>query len=110
MLVNMPEKRFRLIYDTEFVTQIRSIERKYHSLIRETIEQQLIFEPDVEIRNRKQLVRATTFGARWELRFGANNELRLFYSVYPEQAEVHILAIGIKIRERLYIGGKEVKL
>lgn len=106
----MTDKRFRLVYDTEFVTQIHSIERKYHSLIRETIEQQLVFEPDVETRNRKQLVRATTFGARWELRFGANNELRLFYSVYPEQAEVHILAIGIKIRERLYIGGKEVKL
>jgi hypothetical protein len=106
----MTDKRFRLVYDTEFVTQIRSIERKYHSLIREVIEQQLAFEPDVESRNRKQLVRATTFGARWELRFGANNELRLFYSVYPEQAEVHILAIGIKIRERLYIDGKEVKL
>jgi hypothetical protein len=106
----MTNKRFRLVYDTEFVTQIRSIERKYHTLIRETIEQQLQFEPDVETRNRKQLVRATTFGARWELRFGASNELRLFYSVYPEQAEVHILAIGIKIRERLYIGGKEVKL
>jgi hypothetical protein len=106
----MADKRFRLVYDTEFVTQIRSIERKYHSLIRETIEQQLAFEPDVETRNRKQLVRTATFGARWELRFGPNNELRLFYSVYPEQAEVHILAIGIKIRERLYIGGKEVKL
>ncbi len=110
MLVNMTEKRFRLVYDTEFLTQVRSIERKYHPLIREMIEQQLVFEPDIETRNRKQLVRATTFSARWELRFGANNELRLFYSVYPEQVEVHILAIGIKIRERLYIGGKEVKL
>ncbi len=49
----MPKKRFRLIYDTEFVMQIRSIERKYHSLIRETIEQHLVFEPDVETRNRK---------------------------------------------------------
>ena len=106
----MTEKRFRLVYDTEFVVQIRSIERNTHSLIRETIEQQLVFEPDVETRNRKQLVRATTFGARWELRFGANNELRLFYSIYPEKMEVHILEIGIKNRERLYIGGKEVKL
>jgi len=106
----MIDKRFRLVYDTEFVAQIRFIERKYHSLIRETIEQHLIFEPDVETRNRKQLVRETTFGARWELRFGANNELRILYSVYPAKAEVHILAIGIKIRERLYIGGKEVKL
>jgi len=106
----MTDVRFRLVYDAEFVVQIQSIERKYHSLIRETIEQQLSFEPDVETRNRKQLVRATTFSARWELRFGANNELRLFYSVFPEKAEVHILAVGIKIRERIYIGGKEVNL
>jgi mRNA-degrading endonuclease RelE of RelBE toxin-antitoxin system len=106
----MTGKRFRLVYDTEFITQIRAIDRKYHSLIRATIEQQLSFEPDLETLNRKQLVRATTFGARWELRFGASNELRLFYSVYPEQSEVHILAIGIKIRERLYIDGKEVNL
>jgi hypothetical protein len=106
----MPDKRFRLVYDEEFVPQMRFIERKYHSLIRTTIEQQLAFEPDIETRNRKTLTRETNFGARWELRFGENNEFRLFYSVYPQKAEVHILAVGIKIRERLYIGGKEVKL
>ncbi|MHC1782475.1 MAG: addiction module toxin RelE [Anaerolineaceae bacterium] len=106
----MTGKRFRFVYDTLFVNQMLSIDSKYYSQIRETIEQQLEFDPDTETRNRKQLVRATTFGARWELRFGTNNELRLFYSVYPHKAEVHILAIGIKIRERLYIGGKEVKL
>lgn len=110
MLVNMAEKRFHLVYDPEFVVQMRSIDRKYHTLVRETIEQQLVYEPDVATRNRKQLIRQTTFGARWELRFGLHNELRLFYSVYPEKAEVHVLAIGIKIRERLYIGGEEVKL
>jgi hypothetical protein len=106
----MANQRFHLIYDTEFVAQMRFIERKYHSLIRTTIEQQLIFEPNVETRNRKVLTRESDFGARWELRFGDNNQLRVFYSVYPQKAEVHILAIGIKIRERLYIGGKEVKL
>jgi hypothetical protein len=106
----MPSKRFRLVYDTEFVPQMRFIERKYHSLIRSTIEEQLVFEPDVETRNRKPLTRETDFGARWELRFGEKNELRVFYSVFPEKGEVHILAVGIKIRERLRIRGKVVKL
>lgn len=110
ILVNMTNKHFHLVYDTEFVAQMRFIERKYHSLVRTTIEQQLVFEPDIETRNRKELFRETAFGARWELRFGTNNELRLFYSIYPDIAEVHILAMGIRIRERLYIGGKEVKL
>ena len=68
------------------------------------------FEPEVETRNRKPLTRETNFGARWEFRFGGKNELRVFYSVYPEKGEVHILAVGIKIRERLRIRGKAVKL
>jgi len=106
----MANTPFRLVYDTEFVSQIKTIDRKYHSFIRETIESQLTYEPDVETRNRKPLTRATDFGARWELRFGDDNQFRVFYSVFPEQAEVHILAVGIKVRERLFINGKEVKL
>ena len=110
ILVKMTGQRFRLVYDLEFVRHMRFIERKYHSLVRTTIEQQLVFEPDIETRNRKLLNRGIDFGARWELRFGDDNEFRVFYSVYPEKAEVHILAVGIKKRERLYIGGKELKL
>ncbi len=106
----MIDKQFNLIYDTEFIGQLKEIERKYHLLIRKAIEQQLIYEPEVETRYRKPLTRASNFGARWELRFGDDNEFRIFYSVYPDQSKVHILAIGIKIREHLYIGGKEVKL
>ena len=106
----MTSKRFELIYDTAFVAQMRFVERKYHTFIRATIEQQLVFEPDVETRNRKILTRAADFGARWELRFGNNNQFRVFYSVYPEKAEVHILAVGIKVREHLYIEGKEVHI
>jgi hypothetical protein len=41
---------------------------------------------------------------------GDHNEFRVFYSVYPESLRVHILAIGVKIRDRLLIGGKAVKL
>lgn len=106
----MTAGHFDLIYDSEFIAQMRCIERKHHALIRATIEQQLGLEPDVKTRNRKPLSRASDFGARWELRFGDNNQFRVFYSVYPEKAEVHILAIGVKVRERLFIAGKEVKL
>ena len=106
----MPTQHFHLVYDTEFFGQILAIEKKYHSLIRAAIKQQLEIEPDVETRNRKPLTRVTIFGARWELRFGDDNEFRVFYSVYPDKLEVHILSVGIKIRERLFIGGKEIKL
>jgi len=98
------------LYDAEFIGQIKAIERKHHSLIRHLIENQLAYEPDIETGNRRLLIRTTVFGARWELRFGNNNQFRVFYSVYSKKAEVHVLAVGVKRRARLLISGKEVKL
>ena len=106
----MDSTRYQLIYDIEFASQIKAIERKHHSFIRKTIEEQLAYTPDLQTRNRKPLDPPAVFGARWELRFGDHNEYRVFYSVYPENQRVHILAIGLKVRDRLLIGGKEVKL
>jgi len=101
---------FDLIYDSETGNHLRAIERKFHSLIRATIEEQLTFEPDVETTNRKPLERSIAFGARWELRFGPKNQFRVFYRVHEERREVYILAIGVKERNKLYISGKEFRL
>jgi mRNA-degrading endonuclease RelE of RelBE toxin-antitoxin system len=106
----MKTKTYRLAYDTEFIAQLKYIERKYHSVVKAAIENSLLNEPDKQSRNRKLLKRPAEWGARWELRCGENNEFRVFYSVYPDQNEVHILAVGIKVREQLYIYGKEVEL
>jgi hypothetical protein len=86
------------------------IERKYHSLIRSTIAEQLIFEPLIETDNRKPLKRPVLFGANWELRFGPNNRFRVYYRGYEDSHEVWILAIGVKIRNKVYIGGEEYDL
>ena len=101
---------FELIYDAEIARHLASIERRYFRLIERTIVQQLKFEPDAETRNRKPLVRPSTFGADWELRFGPSNRFRVFYRVDAEAHEVHILAIGIKLGNRLLIGGEEFEL
>ena len=105
----MAPKRYLVVYDSEVVAHLKAIERRHHSLIRITIETQLAYEPDVETRNRKPLMRATPFGARWELRFGDDNQFRVFYSLDPRRKVVYILAVGIKLRERLNIGGKEIE-
>jgi len=111
IVVNMgPRQRFLLIYAPITKLHLKTIERKYHSLIRTTIEDELQFEPDVESRNRKPLKRPVTFEAEWELRFGPDNKFRVFYDLNIESHEVHILAIGVKVRDRLSIGGKGVKL
>ena len=86
------------------------IERRYHTLIRTTVENELQFEPDVETRNRKPLKRPITFEAEWELRFGPDNRFRLFYDINIESHEVHILGIGVKEGNLLFIGGEEVRL
>jgi hypothetical protein len=98
---------FALIYADEVKQHLRTIESKYHSLIQSAVEAQLLHEPDVETRNRKPLTRQIASGADWELRFGPENRFRVFYQKNAESHEVRILAIGVKDRERLFIGGEE---
>jgi hypothetical protein len=105
-----PKQKFVLIYAPLTKLHLKTIERKYYSLIRTTIEDELRFDPGVETRNRKPLKRAVAFEAEWELRFGPDNRFRIFYDINIEFHEVHILAIGVKEGNRLFIGGKEVKL
>src|SRR4030043_593682 len=111
IIVNMtPKQRFVLVYAPITKLHLKTIERKYYSLVRATIENKLQFEPDVETRNRKPLKRPVTFEAEWELRFGPDNRFRVFYDINIESHEVYILAIGMKEGNRLLIGGKEVKI
>lgn len=102
--------RFDLIYAPQVKAHLTAIERKYHSLIRRTIETQLQSEPDVETHNRKPLKRPSEVGAEWEIRFGPENRFRVFYAVEHKERQVLILAIGTKKGNRLVIGGEEVVL
>ena len=89
---------------------LAAIDPKYDSLIRDKTEEQLTYEPDVETRNRKPVRSPAAFEAEWELRFGPNNRFRVFYQIDQESREVRIVAIGVKDRNRLTIGGEEVTL
>ena len=99
---------FTLDFAPETIDHLDAIERKYHRLIEKMIDEQLRYTPDQETRNRKPLERPTSFGATWELRFGANNRLRVFYEVDSPEQMVRILAIGEKEGNQLFIGGEEV--
>lgn len=101
---------FALLYDPAVAGHLATIDRKHHSLIRRTIEEQLTYQSEVETQNRKPLERPSVFGTAWELRFGPNNRLRVFYRVDAGAQQVRILAIGLKTRERLMIGGEEFDL
>jgi mRNA-degrading endonuclease RelE of RelBE toxin-antitoxin system len=110
MTVIMAKKApFALVYAAAVQEHLRTIDSKYHSLIRSEVEAQLLFEPDVETRNRKPLRQPMAFGADWELRLGPNNRFRAFYQIDAEKRVVRVLAIGLKERKRLLIGGEEVE-
>lgn len=105
-----PKKAFSLIYAPLFRENLGTIEGKHYPLIRNEIEAQLLFEPDVETRNKKPLRRPVVFEATWEIRFGPGNCFRVFYKVFRELNQVHILAIGEKKGSQLFMGGKEIDL
>lgn len=101
---------FSLVYAPIVHEHLAAIDAKYDSLIRERIEEQLTHEPDVQTRNRKPVRPPAAFNAEWELRFGPNNRFRVFYQIKRETREVRIVAVGVKDRNRLVIGGEEVTL
>ena len=110
MVMMTPAKRFELIYPPIFKNQLKVIDAKYYSLIQESLEILLSFQPDVETKNRKPLKRPVTFGATWEIRFGPDNRFWVFYRVDNDSEYVVILAIGEKIGSRLLIGGEEIEI
>src|ERR1700730_16833621 len=100
-------KPYLLVYTTSFKRHLKLVEAKYHSLIQETLEKQLQYEPEVKTRNRKPLKKPTAFKAEWELRFGPNNRFRVFYAAREKEGEkeVILLAFGEKAGSRTFIEG-----
>ena len=104
----MPRRRrFDIVFAPEVLEHLDVIDRKDHRLIRQSVYEQLSFLPERATRNRKPLEQPAPFGATWELRLGRNNRFRVFYEVDSDSRTVQVLAIGIKERTRLLIGGEE---
>ena len=101
---------FTIKYAPEMFEHLDAIELKYHRLIGKTIKEQLSHTPEIETKNRKPLERPASFGATWELRFGPQNMFRVFYEVNDDEKIVAVLAIGVKVRNQLFIGGQEYEL
>jgi hypothetical protein len=48
------KRAFELVYASQVKDHLKAIERKHYGLIRQEIEEQLQFEPEVETRNRSR--------------------------------------------------------
>ena len=69
------------------------------------VDRKLRHQPTLPSRNRK-LLRANAV-APWELRLGT---LRVYFDVSLQPPVVTVRAVGVKVRERVLIGGEEVDL
>lgn len=105
----MKKHKYTIFYAEDVYSHLTVIDKKYWSLIKNKIEEQLFHEPDFETKNRKPLSKPP-IDDLWELRCGPQNCFRIFYKINKLHNEVLILAIGMKIKEKLYIGKKEIKL
>lgn len=103
-------QKFELIFAPETIDHLDAIERRFHRHIQRTIDEQLARTPFNETRNRKPMDQPGPFGATWELRFGPKNCFRVFYEIDDTARTVQVLAIGVKDRNRLLIGGEEFVL
>jgi mRNA-degrading endonuclease RelE of RelBE toxin-antitoxin system len=96
-------------YQIEFAKAVKAhlgaLTAAQRRTVLDALDRQLTYEPLKETRNRKPLRPNPV--APWVLRIG---ELRVFYEASDEPAVVRILAVGIKIRESVRIGGEEIKL
>ena len=99
-----------MLYQIEFAKAVKShldvLTAGQRSTVLEEIERQLTSEPSKESGNRKPLRPNPV--APWELRV---QQMRVFYEVNEGPPPVvQILAVGLKTRGTLRIGGEEIKL
>ena len=105
-----PQQPYTLIYAPVIKEHLQFVDKKHLSYIRATLLERLSFDPNERNRNRKPLTRPAFEEATWELRFGPENMFRVFYEVKAHEREVHILAFGLKLRDKLFVGGEEIEL
>jgi mRNA-degrading endonuclease RelE of RelBE toxin-antitoxin system len=103
---------YRIDYSPAAEEHLRALTARQRATVFDTIDEQLIVQPGVETRNRKPM-RPNPL-APWELRIG---DLRVYYDIQEDhvvedrpEPRVLIVAVGIKDRNRVIIGGEEVNL
>lgn len=100
------ELTYRIEYSSATDQHLRVLTARQRSLVFDAVDEQLTSQPNVETRNRKPM-RPNPL-APWELRIG---DLRVYYDIIEEpEPRVVILAVGLKDRNRIVIGGEEIEL
>ena len=96
---------YHIDYSDRAVGNLRSLTAAQRTLVQDEVDIQLTHQPTLPTRNRK-LMCANRL-ATWELRV---RDLRVYYEVVEAEQVVVIVAVGLKVRDRVFVGGQEVNL
>jgi mRNA-degrading endonuclease RelE of RelBE toxin-antitoxin system len=97
---------YRIEYSPESEGHLLTLTTRQRVMVLDRVEKQLVYEPCAETRNRKPM-RPNPL-APWELRIGT---LRVYYDVVEDpEAVVLVRAVGVKDRNAVRIGRKEILL
>ena len=96
---------FEIEFTSDAVDDLKRFRKAEQQTIFDQIDEQLLYEPMVDTRNRKRL--RPNDVAEYELRIG---RFRVFYDVDEKTNAVKIEAVGYKRGNRLFIRGKEYAL
>jgi mRNA-degrading endonuclease RelE of RelBE toxin-antitoxin system len=99
-------RAYEIDFTHEATRHLGALDARDRTTLLRAVRRRLEHEPDVETRNRKKLRPNPV--APWELRVGS---LRVYFDVEDEPRRVvRVLAVGLKERNRVRIGGDEVEL
>ena len=101
----MKRPRYRIEFTPEADDHFGKVTARDRSTLADAIDSRLVHQPAVETRNRGRMEPNPI--AEYRLRVG---EMRVYYDVMEAERIVNVKAIGIKDRDRVFVGGKEIKL
>ena len=96
---------YKIEYSPEAVEHLAALTARQCATVLDSVPRQLAYEPTVATRNRARM-RPNPIG-HCRLRIG---NLRVYYDVIesPERVVV-VKAVGIKVRDRVFVGREELK-
>jgi mRNA-degrading endonuclease RelE of RelBE toxin-antitoxin system len=100
--------RYAIRFSDEALDHLGAMTARQRATLLDSTERRLSHQPTLETRHRRRMQRGREgFVAPWELRVG---DLRLYYEYETHeipQRLVVVVAVGVKVRSRLRIAGKE---
>jgi mRNA-degrading endonuclease RelE of RelBE toxin-antitoxin system len=96
---------FQISYTDSALEDISTFRKNDQTVIFDTVDEQLIHQPDVITRNRKRL--RSNASAEWQLKIG---DFRVLYDIDAAEERVEVKFVGQKQGAKLLVRGREFVL